>query len=81
MKLDPNKISKKKRLFIFDDGFRSMSAGNIMVSSRGGSLVEIVDLTDADEGDLTQISANLHNDKFIKKVTDKIDKIRKERLK
>jgi hypothetical protein len=71
----------RKRVIIFDNGSRRVVDGSLYFSDTGTKPTEEIDLTDTTDQEFNTISANPHNDKFIKKVTDRIDKVKKERLK
>lgn len=81
MEFDTRKLSKKRTLFKFSDGSRSVSIGNIMIAPGKGELLELVDLTGLNEIEFEKIKAKPNDDKFIKNTINRIDKVKKDRLK
>lgn len=67
-------ISKKKRrLLIFENGYRSVGEeGTFLTNSLTSPFTE-VDLTNATEEEFNKVRAKPHDEKFIKKIKDRID--------
>ena len=64
----------KKRIFIFPNGFRSLSEGEVAVLSPNNSPspVEEIDVTDATVAELAKIRRNIADDKNLKRFKRKL---------